>query len=275
MDKIELRDGIGGGITPHGDPSKNMYAARILNYNQVDSHGTSWAPGVFEEDLRTSLPKSVWSHDPRRPIGKVVGYNDDGTGLDVIVQYANLDAVPDARMAHSLQMDGIIDEYSFAFVRQADEPCPNGGERRITKAKIREVSPVLVASGVGTGTIGVRSDASLTRADADDLLRRVALGEITAQTALQELSSKREAPAVEVRWVGEWSEADVEGLRNRLALNDVEDIADTEGRVIGFRSYHGAESPAFEKEQPQHQGEPDADIDAELRAMSDLEAEEY
>lgn len=269
-DKLEFRDGIGGGIKPHGDPEKHVYAARILNYNIPDSHGTSWAPGVFEEDLRTSLPKSVWSHDPRRPIGKVVGYNDDGTGLDVLVQYANLDAVPDARMAHSLQEDGIIDEYSFAFLRQDVEPDPdNPGVIRITKAKIREVSPVLVASGVGTGTIGVRSDPTMNRAEADELLRRVAVGELDARQALVELSTrKREAPAVEVRWSGEWDDEDIRDVRGKFtaAYGEIEDLKDADGHVIGLRAVREGTSNVTEIQD-------DKDAKAELRALAALEEE--
>jgi HK97 family phage prohead protease len=268
-DQLEFRDATGGSITPR-DPEKRVYAARILNYNQVDSHGTSWAPGVFEESLQRKLPKSVWSHDPRRPIGKVIGYHDDGTGLDVLVQYADPDAVPDARMAHSLQKDGIIDEYSFAFLRQDDEPDPdNPGAVRITKADIREVSPVLVGSGKGTGTLGVRSDATLNRADADELLRRVAIGELDARTALQELASKREAPTVEVRWEAGTADALVATVRAQFPYDNAEEITNGEGVVIGLRA------KLEERDETPEVTEPDPEIDAELRALEAMQGEAW
>lgn len=182
------------------DAEKHIYAARIVNYGPVDSHGTSWAPGVFTESLQRKMPKSVWSHDPTRPIGKVIEYRDSEEGLDVLVQFADLNAVPDARMAYSLLDDEIIDEFSFAFYRKASEPDPNNpGAIRITRADITEVSPVLTASGQGTGTLGVRSAGTITRAEADDLLRQVTEGKLDAQAALAELASRREAPKVEIR----------------------------------------------------------------------------
>lgn len=195
--KVEYR---GTNVRPH-DEEKRIYAARVVNYGPVDSHGTTWAPGVFSESLKRKLPKSVWSHDPARPIGRVIEYRDTDEGLDVLVQFADLDSVPDARMAYSLLKDEIIDEFSFAFYREADEPDPDHpGATRITRARISEVSPVLTASGQGTGTLAVRSDASLTRGEADDILRRVAAGELDAQAALAELAARRDAPqGVEIR----------------------------------------------------------------------------
>lgn len=198
MKKVEYR----GTKIRVEDAEKRIYAARIVNYGPVDSHGTSWAPGVFAESLQRKMPKSVWSHDPTRPIGKVIQYRDTDEGLDVLVQFADLDAVPDARMAYSLLHDEIIDEFSFAFYRQADEPDPNNpGAIRITRADISEVSPVLTASGQGTGLLGVRSADMLTRAEADDILRRVAEGKLDAQAALAELAARRSSakPGVEIR----------------------------------------------------------------------------
>lgn len=273
MGQMEFRDGISGGVTPHGDPKDHVYVARVLTYNKVDSHGTSWAPGVFSEHLRTGLPVSVWSHDSRRPIGKVVEYRDTEEALDVFVKYANLDAVPDARMAHSLQEDGIIDQYSFAFTRLKDEPCPNGGERRITKAKIHEVSPVLVASGQGTGTLGVRSDQTLNRAEADDLLRRVALGELDARSALEQLSNKREAPMPEVRWSGMTGFGVTEETRAAFIgiYPDYEELKEGD-TVIGLRAKSLSKAPS---EEAPAETAPDADVEAELRSLDELEAEEY
>lgn len=253
------------------DEGKRIYAARIVNYGPVDSHGTSWAPGVFAESLRNKLPKSVWSHDAARPIGKVVSYRDSDEGLDVLVQFADFDAVPDARMAHSLLKDGITDEFSFAFYRQADEPDPdNPGATRITRAMITEVSPVLTASGVGTGTLGVRS-AHVPRAQADDLLRRVAEGEIDATSALEQLAHMRAKPGVEIRCA---SKEDADALTEMFAAT---------GRQVEF--VQSAENGAYileatvttrAVEQPPAVVEPDPDVEAGLRSIDAiLNGEEY
>jgi HK97 family phage prohead protease len=219
--KVEYR---GTNIRPH-DVEKRIYAARVVNYGPPDSHGTSWAPGVFAESLKRKMPKSVWSHDPARPIGKVVEFRDTDEGLDVMVQFADLDSVPDARMAYSLLKDEIIDEFSFAFYREADEPDPDHpGVTRITRARISEVSPVLTASGQGTGTLAVRSEGTLSRGEADDILRRVAAGELDAQAALAELAARREIPkgGVEIRCD---AKEDADAIREFL---------ESTGRQVGF-----------------------------------------
>lgn len=142
------------------------FEARICNYGVVDSKGTSWAPGVFTRSLESGLPKAVWSHDWQRPIGQVTGYTDSAEGLDVTVQLADFDAVPDARMAHSLLSDGIIDNFSFGFYRDKDEPDPqHRGAKLVTQATIKEVSPVLVGSVPGTRTLAVRSEETETQVD--------------------------------------------------------------------------------------------------------------
>lgn len=193
--EIETREGLG--IKPEGDPEKRLFAARVLNYGVVDDHGTSWAPGVFADSLRAKKPTAVWGHVPTRPIGKVVDYRDSAEGLDIIVQLAEFDAVPDARMAHSLLKDEIIDQFSFGFHRESDEKDPDHrGVTRITKATMLEVSPVLAASGKGTRTLGVRST---TRAQAAELLGQVAAGELDPQKALEILSELREPEETETR----------------------------------------------------------------------------
>lgn len=165
------------------DPEKHQVAARAITYNLVDDHGTEFAPGCFADSLRAGSVKSVWSHDAKRPIGKVIDHRDSNEGLDVIIQLADIDAVQDARMAHALLKDDIVNQFSVGFIRQTDT---NDGER-ITKADLVEISPVLRGSNPGTRTLAVRST---TRAEASDLLNQVMLGEITAEDALSQLSEE-------------------------------------------------------------------------------------
>src|SRR4051794_23581523 len=105
MSQREFRTAAGGEFRQLGEPSDRMFRARVCNYGVPDTYRTSWAPGVFTRSLSQRLPKAVWSHDWNRPIGKVVAYHDGPEGLDVDVQLADFDAVPDARMAHSLLQD--------------------------------------------------------------------------------------------------------------------------------------------------------------------------
>lgn len=133
--------------------------ARVCNYDVPDSYGTEWAPGVFADSFASKLPKCVWGHDWLDPIGRVSEYVDSPDGMDVLVLLDDFDAVPRARQAYSQLQSGTMDEFSFAFERQEQEPSPiNAGVTRITKAIVSEVSPVLVGSVPGTHTISVRSD---------------------------------------------------------------------------------------------------------------------
>lgn len=185
-----------GGKVESYDKDKHQIAARAITYNLLDDHGTEFAPGCFSDSLKgTRGVKSVWSHDATRPIGKIVDYRDTNDGLDVIIQLADIEAVQDARMVHALLKDEIIGEFSVGFIRKSDE---NDGER-ITKAELVEISPVLRGSNPGTRTLAVRS---ATRAEATELLNQVALGEITADDALAQLTEARDTvtiPAAEYR----------------------------------------------------------------------------
>lgn len=201
----ELRN-MAGEVRMVGDPGARMFTARVCNYGPVDTYGTSWAPGVFADSLRAGNVKSVWSHDWTRPIGKVISFTDTPQGLDVTVQLADFDAVPDARMAWSLLRDGIIDNFSFGFVRQAEEPDPsNAGAVRITKAILDEVSPVLVGSVPGTRTLAVRSatrdsgDVTKVEFDLTDMateLRSVVRAIFLEERALADPSTPTETETV-------------------------------------------------------------------------------
>lgn len=172
------------------DNGRRQFTARVCNYGVPDTYRTSWAPGVFTRSLEKKLPTAVWSHNWDRPIGKVIEYNDSDEGLDVTVEMADPEAVPDARMAISLIDDGIINQYSFAFERRGEEPDEeHRGVTRITEASLDEVSPVLVGSVPGTRTLSVRSDESIPRKEAADLLVKFSQGEIDLADALVALKT--------------------------------------------------------------------------------------
>jgi HK97 family phage prohead protease len=136
------------------------FTAEVCKYGVGDSHGTSWVPGVFTDSLRAKLPKILWAHDSRRIIGRVTDYRDGASELEVTGRFGDFDAMPDARMAHHALKEGLVDEFSFGFVRQADKPDPSikHGERKaIVKARMFEVSPVVLGSIPGTRTLAVRA----------------------------------------------------------------------------------------------------------------------
>ncbi len=131
---------------------------RALTYNVADTYGTSWKPGVFNASLRNRLPAVCWSHDRKRVVGKVVDWSDTPGGLDLTIQLADPDAVPDARMVQSLLRDGMVDGVSVGFANAEDEPDPlHPGVRRFTRASLPEVSFVLAPSVPGARVLSMRS----------------------------------------------------------------------------------------------------------------------
>lgn len=252
----EYRGSFGGEVRVSENDGKHLLAARVTNYDVEDTHGTVWAPGVFSESLRGKSPVMVWSHDWQRPIGKVTDHRDSSEGLDVIGEFADFDAVPDARMAHALLKSGIITQFSFGFVRTDGS---NPGERgRITSAQLDEISPVLVGSVPGTKTLAVRSGQQVDRGVADSLLERVSRGEISAADALNELASVRSAPLMEVRSANSDTLA---VARETFKEYSFEDILE-DGAVVGVR--------AIELRAPVVAVEPDPEIRAVMSRLDSL-----
>lgn len=151
---LEVREGEGD---EHG------IDLRVITYtDQPDDYGTLWAPGVFAESLEERLPRLVWSHDWRDPLGRgseVLGDGDEAT--DIRFVYDNFEDVPSARRAWSQARSGTVDQASVGFYRQEWESLNpqdnNGAYERITRARLDEVSQTLSGAVTGTAVLGVRS----------------------------------------------------------------------------------------------------------------------
>lgn len=185
------------GAIKEEDVAKKIFAARALTYGTKDSYNTSFKRGCFNASLDARMPAVLWSHNSSRPIGKVTGYRDTEEGLDILVQFANTDAVPDARMAYSLLTDGIISGMSVGFRRGETEPDPDieGCTRHVT-GNLIEVSAVLDPAVKGTKLLGIRSESVNTEA-AIQILEAVKSGSITADQALEALADQNREDAVE------------------------------------------------------------------------------
>lgn len=159
------------------DDAEHAAHIRLVTYNRADSYGSNWSPGVFDESLASRHIPAVWGHDRTQIYGSVREYDLQPTHADVNVVFADLDAVPLARMAYSLMKDRHVRESSFGFSRlpggtvskRSDpnyQPSQPGERERIVKASLVEVSTVLKGSVPDNGVLGVREEA-LTPADGD------------------------------------------------------------------------------------------------------------
>ena len=179
------------------DEGKRQFVARVCNYNVVDSYGSVWAPGCFAESLKRKMPKVVWAHDWSDPIGIVIAYKDSADGLDVTVQLDDFADVPRARQCFSQLKSGSMDEFSFGFAREewsfvdgyAEDAEFPGATEILTRARLDEVSPVLVGAVPNTALLSTRSAERMQRSDAAMLLTRVAAGAMPLSDALRALEA--------------------------------------------------------------------------------------
>src|SRR3954454_22609746 len=116
--KIEIRDSVGE--IREINEAEHSATIRLCRYDVVDSYGSVRKRGVFDESLATRHIPAVWSHDRSQIIGSIREHDSAPTHVDVNVVYADMDAVPAARMAWSLAKDRHVVDTSFGFSRIKD-----------------------------------------------------------------------------------------------------------------------------------------------------------
>ncbi|CAB4197263.1 proheadase_HK97, phage prohead protease, HK97 family [uncultured Caudovirales phage] len=147
------------------DGREGRITADVMKYNVVDDYRTTFAPGVFSKSLETRMPRVLWAHDSKDPIGQWIDVDDNKhrlrlsgmLDLDIIPGTA-MPAVPSAHRAWAQLNSRTIDQFSVGFLRQADERnAPRQGITTITQALLDEASPVLVGSVPGAVLVSTRA----------------------------------------------------------------------------------------------------------------------
>jgi HK97 family phage prohead protease len=163
---IETR-ALPGATIENVDEERHTVDARVLSYRQADTFGTVWDPGCLSDSLKAGNPVILAHHDVSRPIGKVLSHRDSSDGLELTIQMADLDSVPDARTAFSLMRDNVISGWSVGFQRNKWDPVPNDqrsafgsnpAKEFMRSAFLKEVSCVAMPSVPGTATLAMRAD---------------------------------------------------------------------------------------------------------------------
>lgn len=203
MSMLEYRDAVGE--IRSTDDEKRQVVARVCSFNAApDTYSTTWKSGVFSDSLRSQMPVVCWGHDQRNVVGSVIDYAEQPDGLDVTIQFANPDDVPQARAAYSLIKDGHIKGWSFGFLNGKTQPDPNHrGALQFTKADLYEVSPVVRPSVPGTRTISVRSAEGESREISEETLSAM----IASQVA-EAIAEGKRSVTVDVAEDGEITVAD-------------------------------------------------------------------
>lgn len=119
----------------------------------IDAQQEEVAPGAFHGSLKAwhevgKMPKLLWQHDCRQPIGFWQEIREDDHGLFVKGQLL-LDLVQ-GREAYSLIKNGIVDGLSIGFItvrsRRAEGPRGKSGVRILEEVNLQEISLVTFAA---------------------------------------------------------------------------------------------------------------------------------
>lgn len=125
---------------------------RAVTFNVVDAYRTEFAPGSMKWAGK-SLPL-LWNHNPAEVLGSWRQLEMREDGLHVRGKL-NL-AVAKAQEAYALLKEGDVGGLSIGFHRIRDE-ARAGGIRRITEARLTEISIVAVPAVPGSGVTAVRA----------------------------------------------------------------------------------------------------------------------
>lgn len=141
--------------------------AFVSVFGNVDSYGDRMKFGAFAESIATKLPKMVWQHDIKRPIGKTLAAEElapgdarlpdalkDNGALYVRGAF-NLNTI-DGKDAYEHIKFGSIDEYSFGYEELESTPLQDG-TKEVSKVDIIEWSPVTVGANPMTMTASVKA----------------------------------------------------------------------------------------------------------------------
>jgi HK97 family phage prohead protease len=125
---------------------------RAVRWDTVDTYRTEFAPTAFA-NVRGGIPM-LWSHDPANVIGSWSSVEVRADGLTVKGKL-NL-AVAKALEVRSLLQAKDVSGLSVGFSTVKDERRSNG-VRRITEARLHEISIVAFPSVPGSGVTSVRT----------------------------------------------------------------------------------------------------------------------
>jgi HK97 family phage prohead protease len=117
-------------------------------FDCVDLHNDQVMPGAFQNSLakwqfKNELPKMLWQHDGRQPVGKWVDIYEDAIGLFVkgkllIDTSAGLDA-------YKLLKHRVVDGLSIGFSMEKATPAKTG-HQLIHEVDLHEISLVTFAA---------------------------------------------------------------------------------------------------------------------------------
>lgn len=141
--------------------------AFVSVFGNVDSYGDRVMLGAFADSISQKLPKLVWQHELKRPVGKTIAAEEIPAGdarlperlKDYGALYVkglfNLNTT-DGKDAYEHIKFGSVDEYSFGYEEVETTPLADG-TKELNKVNIIEWSPVTVGANPMTMTSNVKA----------------------------------------------------------------------------------------------------------------------
>ena len=175
FEDFELREGDGEGA----------FEGRAVTFGQKNSHSEIFKRGAFKESLEkrgAGKIKMLFSHDRTAPIGKWIEVRESRAGLMVRGQL--LMKLPKAHEALLLMQEVILDGLSIGFRAQEEAFDSDENAFIVSKAEVREISPVLIPSDDGAAITKVRDaspDEIRTERELENVLRDAGFSRATSQ----------------------------------------------------------------------------------------------
>lgn len=143
-------------------------------FGNVDQGRDLVVRGAFAESLaawraKGKLPKFLWQHDARKPIGVWTDMTEDDHGLFVKGRFTA--GVKQADEAYALLKDGALDGLSIGYATLDDEIDRAAGVRKLIKLDLMEVSLVTFAMNPAAGVTGVKAGPPRTIREFEAALR--------------------------------------------------------------------------------------------------------
>jgi HK97 family phage prohead protease len=165
-----LRDALQGFIGDMAEKDGRHQVQVKFPHDTVDTYKTTFGQDAFKESFSNRMPLMCWQHDMRDPIGHAVKAQATRSANELVGQFSDFNAVPNALRAYSQIGDGTITDFSFGFRQPRFEKHKRyPGVRNIAKAQMMEFSPVSIGSIPGAVVTGLREDDLIMEYSAEEI----------------------------------------------------------------------------------------------------------
>jgi HK97 family phage prohead protease len=129
-------------------------------FDVIDRQGEAVAKGAFQKSIQNwrakgEMPKMLWQHDPKHPIGLWHSIVEDDCGLFVKGQFL-LD-IPQGAQAYTLLKAGIVDGLSVGFQTKRSRQDRKNSVRLLEEIDLFEISLVTFAANPMAKVMDVKS----------------------------------------------------------------------------------------------------------------------